>query len=192
MPERIPLTRLPFNIREELCFRLRDRQSWKQLNAWLRTEGYGPYKPQNYSQFKNSKRHYAAWLKEQRKLDERRDRADQIRRELAADGLTTLDHAMLSMVDNLSDPDINPVKAAAALASLKTAAVAAARVELGKERIRIQQEAAMLDREKFRFQVAGQFLEWFNDSRAREIAESESTNSEKIQKLVNLMESLEA
>lgn len=192
MPDRTPLTRLSFELREELCHRLRDRQSWKQLNAWLNPLCHGPYKAQNFSQFKQSKRHYVAWLSEQRKLDERRDRADSLRRELAADGFSTVDHAMLSLVDSLADPDINPVKATSALAALKSAHTAGVRAELEKERVKLAKESANLNREKFQFQVAGQFLSWYADERARSIADSASSNTDKIQKLVTLMESLEA
>ena len=63
---KFPVTRLPFEVRENLCARIRDRHSWKQLNDWLDTRNLGPYKPQNYSAFKKSKLHYPAWLEQQR------------------------------------------------------------------------------------------------------------------------------
>jgi len=186
----LPLTRLPFPVREELCFRLRDRQTWAQLNEWLATLGYGPYIAQNYTNFKASRHHYVAWLSEQRRLEERRARADTIKRELEADGFSTLDHTMLRLVDSLSDPSIDPVKAASAVAALKSAVTAQARVSLEQERVRLAASSAELDKAKFQFMAAGRFLQWFSDERARKIAESGEANEAKIAKLVALMESM--
>ena len=186
-----PLTRLPFDIREELCARIRDRQSWRQLNAWLSSRKLGPYKPQNFSAFKQSKLHYQAWIAEQRKLDERRARAESIRREIAAEGFDMIDRTMLDLVDKLSDPELNPIKAASTLASLKSAVTAATRTELDKRRVQIAQESAELDRDRFRFQVANQFLAWFEDKRAREIALSGAEKSIKVKQLIDLMADME-
>ena len=188
---KVPLTRLPFEIREELCARIRDRQSWKQLNAWLGIKGFGPYKPQNVSAFKKSKLHYVAWLDQQRKLDERRARSESIRREIAAEGFDMVDRTMLDLVDKLSDPELNPIKAAATLASLKSAVTAASKLEVEKRRVQIAQESAELDRDRFRFQVANQFLAWFEDKRAREIALSGAEKTVKVQQLIDLMADME-
>ena len=188
---KLNLTRLPYDIREELCIRIRDRNSWKQLNAWLATKNLGPYTPQNYSAFKKAKGHYQTWLKEQAKLDERRARSESIRREIAAEGFDMIDRTMLDMVDKLSDTDLDPIKAASVLASLKQAVVRAQGMELDKQRLKIAAGAAALDREKFRFEVANKFLDWFADSRARKIAESGSDKSVKVQQLIDLMAKME-
>lgn len=188
---KIPLTRLPFEVREELCARIRDRQSWKQLNAWLGGKGFGPYKPQNVSAFKKSKLHYVAWLDEQRKLDERRARAESMRRQIAAEGFDMIDRTMLDLVDKLSDPDLDPVKAASVLASLKQAVVRAQGLDLDKQKLRLAERSVALDQDKFRFQVANQFLEWFADTRAHEIALSGAEKTVKVQQLINLMADME-
>ena len=186
-----PLTRLPFDIREELCARIRDRQSWKQLNDWLDTRNLGPYKPQNFSSFKKSKLHYIAWLDQQRKLDERRARSESIRREIAAEGFDLVDRTMLDLVDKLSDPELAPIKAGSTLASLKAAVTSASKLEVEKRRVQIAQESAELDRDRFHFQVANQFLAWFEDKRAREIALSGAEKSVKVQQLIDLMAQME-
>ena len=187
----VPITRLPFEIREELCARIRDRQSWKQLNGWLGTRSLGPYKPQNFSAFKKSKHHYVAWLDEQRKLDDRRARAESMRREIAAEGFDMVDRVMLDLVDKLSDPDLDPVKAASVLATLKQAVVRAQGLDLDKQRLRLAERSVALDQDKFRFQVANQFLSWFDDKRAREIALSGAEKSVKVQQLIDLMAQME-
>lgn len=187
----IPLTRLPFEIREELCVRIRDRQSWKQLNVWLGSHNFGPYKPQNFSQFKKSKLHYQAWLDQQRKLDERRSRSESIRREIEAEGFDVIDRTMLDLADKLSDPELDPVKAASVLASLKSAVTAASKLEVEKRRVQIVKESVELDRARFHFQVANQFLSWFDDKRARDIATSGAEKSVKVQQLIDLMADME-
>jgi len=187
----IPMTRLPYEVREELCFMIRDRKNWKQLNAWLKGHGYGPYKPQNYSSFKKSPRHYQAWLKQQRNLEERRTRAESIRREIEADGFDMVDRTMLDLVDSLSDPDLDPIKAAKVLASVKQAVTRSKSLELDKQRLELAQDAAELDRDKFRFQVANQFLSWFKDERAQKIATSGAERSIQVQQLIDLMADME-
>ena len=102
-----------------------------------------------------------------------------------------VDRAMLDLVDKLSDPDLDPIRAASTLASLKSAVTSATRVEIDKRRVQIAQESAELDRERFRFQVANQFLSWFEDKRAREIALSGADKSVKVQQLIDLMAAME-
>lgn len=188
---KINLTRLPYEIREELCIRIRDRNSWKQLNDWLSTNGFGPYKPQNFSAFKQAKGHYQEWLKEQAKLDERRSRSESIRREIQAEGFDMVDRTMLDLVEKLSDPTLDPIKAASVLASLKQAVVRAQGMELDKQRLKIAEGTASLDREKFRFEVANKFLDWFADDRARNIAESGTDRSAQVKQLLALMDEME-
>jgi hypothetical protein len=188
---KIPLTRLPYEIREELCIRIRDRNSWRQLNAWLAHKDLGPYKPQNFSAFKKAKGHYQEWLKEQAKLDARRSRSESIRREIAAEGFDMVDRTMLDLVDKLSDSDLDPIKAASVLASLKQAVVRAQGLDLDKQKLKLAEQSAALDRDKFRLQVAGNFLDWFTDERARKIAESGADRAVQVQQLIALMDEME-
>ena len=78
------LTRLPFEVREEVCRRLHDAQTADQINAWLATLGYGPFWSSAFTKFKQSRLHHQAWLEQQERLEEKRARADKVRRELAA------------------------------------------------------------------------------------------------------------
>ena len=102
-----------------------------------------------------------------------------------------VDRTMLDLVDKLADPDLDPIKASAAIASLKSAVTASSRLEIEKRRIQIAQESAELDRDRFRFQVANQFLAWFEDARARKIAESSAPSADKVAQLLALMDEME-
>lgn len=170
---------------------MRDRQTWKDLNKWLATKNYGPYNAQNFSDFRISKNHYKGWLAEQARLDSRRARAESLRREIAADGFDMVDRTMIDLVDKLSDPELNPVKAAAAVAAIKNAVNSAARTEIDRRRCQIAEESAELDRERFRYQVAQDALTLFDDARARQIAEGDGDKPAKIAALLALMEEME-
>lgn len=183
------LTRLPFEIREEVCQRIHDAQTYDQINTWLATLGYGPFYSSAFTKFKQSRFHYQAWLAQQERLEEKRSRADKVRRELAADGYTTLDGAILSLIDAASDPDVPPVKALAALANIKSAVTA-------EKRLALETEKAKLEAAKFEFQKASALHQILSDEIAREkaraiVADSSASKAEQISALVALMNSMQ-
>lgn len=183
------LTRLPFEIREEICQRIHDAQTYDQINAWLATLGYGPFYSSAFSKFKQSRFHYQAWLAQQERLEEKRSRADKVRRELAADGYTTLDGAILSLIDAASDPDVPPVKALQALANIKSAVTA-------EKRLALETEKAKLEAAKFEFQKASALHQILSDEIAREkaraiVADASTSKADQIAALVALMNSMQ-
>ena len=179
--QKTPLGRLPYELREQLCLRLRDHQNTRAINAWLATAGYGPYNPQNFSNFRKSQ--YKKWLAEQARLDAIRDRADTIRRELDAGGYSVLDKAIYELAQQISDSDLDPTRAAAAISMMKTAVTAAERAKITSRRADLAAQALAIQRKKFEIQSCELFLKWFADARAREIANSQASNSEKIEAL---------
>lgn len=183
------LTRLPFDVREEICQRLHDAQTTDQINTWLATLGYGPFYSSAFTKFKQSRFHYQAWLAQQERLEEKRSRADRVRRELAADGYTTLDGAILSLIDAASDPDVPPVKALQALANIKSAVTA-------EKRLALETEKAKLEAAKFEFQKASALHQILSDEIAREkaraiVADASTSKAEQIAALVELMNRME-
>lgn len=183
------LTRLPFDVREEICQRLHDAQTTDQINTWLATLGYGPFYSSAFTKFKQSRFHYQAWLAQQERLEEKRSRADRVRRELAADGYTTLDGAILSLIDAASDPDVPPVKALQALANIKSAVTA-------EKRLALETEKAKLEAAKFEFQKATALHQILSDEIAREraraiVADASTSKAEQIAALVALMNQME-
>lgn len=189
----VPLGRLPFEIREEVCSRLRDRVSGSKISAWLLSKGFGPYTDKQFSKFRHSKSGYLGWLAEQRKLDERRERSESIRREIAAAGFSMLDKTMLDLADELSDPSLPAFKAASALAALKNAVTAEKKLELDRRKTEVAERNAALEREKFRYSVAKDALAIFQDRTAREIAESDAlTREQKIEAIVRRIDEMVA
>jgi hypothetical protein len=61
------------------------------------------------------------------------------------------------------------------------------KAELEKEKLRIKQEELQLAKQKFHRETSELFLKWSEDKQAREIATSNATNAEKIERLGQLM-----
>lgn len=179
--QKTPLARLPYELREQLCRRLRDRHPARAINAWLAAAGAGPYNAQNFTNFR--KTHYKKWLAEQARLDAIRDRTDTIRRELDAGGYSVLDKAIYDLAQQISDSDLDPARAATAISALKTAVTAGERTRINSRRADLAAQALSIQRQKFEIQSCELFLKWFTDARAREIAQSQASNSEKIEAL---------
>lgn len=147
---------LPYEIREELCRRMRDGIRGPQLLAWL--SSVAPeikISPQNLSNWRIHS--YRAWLAEQSRLDEIRARSETIRRELDAGGYSVLDKQIYELAGAMSDAD--PVKAAKAVAALKLATVAEKRAQIAGQR-------ADLAERQFQRQTCELFKKWFADQRA--------------------------
>ena len=108
----------------------------------------------------------------------------------AAVGSRILAGRLTEMLEALGAEESVPL--AKALATLRTAEAAAARVELEKRRADHADEALALEKEKFRWQAAGAALKLFEDRRAADIAAGPGTNEEKIRALLRYMDEQEA
>ena len=174
------VARLPFEIREELCRRMRDGEAGPAIIAWL--ESAVPavkISPQNLSNWRLGG--YKDWLSKQERCDQIRDRAEDTRRNLEAGGFSVLDQQIYELAGAMTD--VEPLKAAAAIAALKNAVTAADRAKVDAQRAKIAADQAGLSREKFQRDTCELFLRWFKDERARQIASSNATNAEKIEAL---------
>lgn len=183
-----PLGRLPYEIREEICRRLRDRQPARLINDWLISAGHTPepYSDQNYTNFR--KTHYRDWLKNQARNEHIRKRSEQIRQRLEAGGLDILDDAIYTTAEALAGSDLPPNKIASAIADLKTAVNASERVKIADRRTDIAEQALQIQRKKFQRDTCQLFLRWYQDQRAREIADdTRADTADKIEQLGQLI-----
>jgi hypothetical protein len=179
------VARLPYEVREELCRRMRDGQQYRDLADWLVGAAPGAsISAQNLSNWKHGG--YKEWESKQAHLDAIRRRAEDVRRELEAGGFSVLDKAIYELADKLSDTDMDAGKAAAAIAALKNAVTQGERSRVDALRASIAQEQAKLSRDKFRRETCELFLRWYSDARAREIADSPASNEEKIKAIHGL------
>ena len=107
----------------------------------------------------------------------------------AAVGSRILAGRLTEMLDAVGAEDSLPL--VKALASLRQAETAAAKIELEKRRADLSEDALRLEREKFRWQAAGAALKLFEQKRAAEIAAGPGTNDEKIRALLKFMDEAE-
>jgi len=141
------VARLPYEIREQLNALIRDGATAAELNAFLEQNGHKKLNDQNWTNWRQGG--YQDWLKEQAYLDTVRQKHETIRRELEAGGLSVLDKAIFEVATSLADSDIDPTKAAAAIATLKTAVTGDKRVQIYERRAALAEQALNLEREKF-------------------------------------------
>ena len=79
------------------------------------------------------------------------------------------------------------VKISAALAGLSVAESAARRVQIAGQRVALQERTVSLDEQRFQRQTCELFLKWYDDRRAREIADGKGASDVKIDQLRTLM-----
>lgn len=173
------IARLPFEIREQLCRKLRDGNSARAVINWLHTVApdSGALNEQNVTNWRQGG--YKEWLSQQARLDEIRSRSEAVRRELEAGGFSILDQQIYELAGAMTDAD--PVKAARAVAALKLATVA-------EKRAVVAERNADLAQRKFQRDTCELFLKWHSDQRATQIAEGPATSTtDKIEQLGQLM-----
>lgn len=172
------VARLPYEVREELCRRMRDGQPGSALIAWLKTAApqAGAISHQNLSNWRLGG--YKTWSAHQEKCDAIRAQSETIRRELEAGGLSVLDKLICDVAGAFTD--VEPVAAARAIAALRNAVTQSERARVDAKRADIAESQARLSRDKFQRDTCELFLRWFKDERARQIADSNATNADKI------------
>lgn len=197
---RSKIARLPWELRNRVCEMIADgrpaREVCDLVNASdaLSSQGVAPLTEQNVSEWR---------VGGQKDWEDNRSRVDRIARlseaslhlveaaggDPAAVGSRILAGRLTEMLDAVGAEDSLPL--AKALASLRQAETAAAKIELEKRRADLSEDALRLEREKFRWQAAGAALKLFEQKRAAEIAAGPGTNDEKIRALLAFMDEAE-
>jgi hypothetical protein len=184
------LGRLPFEIREDICRRLYNRQTAKTINAWLISQGFGPYNNTNFTNFK--KTHYEKWLQEENRNALIRREAEENFRRFQAAGESPYEKLAYDYAAALADarssasPE-NITKLAGAVSAIIGARTSQVRAEQEARKIEQKDVALKLEEKKFQLNFVEGFLKWFEDRKAIEIAAGSGSNSEKINRLGQLM-----
>ena len=197
---RSKIARLPWELRNRVCEMIADGRPASEVCAFvnatdaLTSQGVAPLSEQNVSEWRAGG---------QKDWERDRASADRIARlneaslhlvaasggDPAAVGSRILAGRLTEMLEALGAEDSLPL--AKALASLRQAETAAAKIELEKRRADLSEDALRLEREKFRWQAAGAALKLFEQKRAAEIAAGPGTNDEKIRALLAFMDEAE-
>ena len=201
------ISRLPFELRQQLNQRMRDGDPDVDLVAWLnelpavkaalagasfggRKKTRSQITAQNLSEYR--KGGYQDWLENQDKVD-RTQKLAELSYQLAAASGGNVSETLIRItagkiytaLETAADED--KLKMAQTLTGLSMAETAALRARTDDKRLGIQEQSLALERAKFQRQTAELFLKFYADKRAQEIAEGKGTKSVKIDQLRQMM-----
>lgn len=193
---------LPLRIREELNRRLQDGQGGPDILPWV--NGLPETKSilekhfagieisaENLSEYKNGP--HLDWLEQQQSVEQTRALAEFSMRHAAASGDSLSEGAVAllsgkifeSIQTGLEDGDL--LEIIKATSNLRHAEIASVRAK--QEAVKLEQKERQLALEEAKFQrsTAEKWLDWYNDQRAKEIAEGKGDKEVKMQALIQLM-----
>ncbi|RME68568.1 MAG: hypothetical protein D6781_10660 [Verrucomicrobia bacterium] len=195
------IARLPAPIREEVNRRLLDGQPASQILPWLNSQAAvlrvleaffagEPITPQNLSEWRQGG--YRDWLARRERLTHLKELAGYAAQLGAAAGGSLTDGSaaiiggkILEALENATAEDITGLTKA--LVALRASDLEARRADQ-RDRLLAQRERAVaLAEQQFQVKTCEAFLQWFENKRAREIAESQSASEVKIDELRRLM-----
>ena len=203
------IARLPLATRELINERLLNGQSARQILPWLNAlpgvkefleaEYNGePVNDTNLSAWRNGG--YAEWLERRDRVERTKELAKYAAKQSKAKGESIADGAaaiaagklleLLEAVDETTGqrlPTDELVSITSALASLRVSEQNDVRLAQNEKKLAQKDEELKLARERFQRDTCELFLKWHADKAALDAANSEGTNSDKIEKLGQLM-----
>lgn len=205
------IARLPARLREQVNQRLHDGQPQGVILPWLNAlpevqailrEHFAgeDVSPDNLSAWRRGQ--HQRWLAERETLDQTRERcrfAAELAKasggNLSEGALAQLTGEVMELVEEIaaarrSGQEVNPKLLTAVNQSLVAARAKELDTqahELKKKQLAQKDRELALAEDKFQMQFAEGFLKWFQDARAREIAESKADKTVKMGELVQLI-----
>ncbi|MFA6271431.1 MAG: hypothetical protein WC657_09595 [Candidatus Paceibacterota bacterium] len=206
------ISRLPFEVRQELNRRHRDGASDVACMAWLNSlpavkaalkdsrfggvEHRAEISGQNLSDYFRKDGPYDEWLKGEAEV-EHIQKTSELAMRLAEKAGGVVSKPLLAILAGRisqalesasSDDQAELIKALSAVAGAEANVY---RAQTDRDRLAMQVQTVSLDKEKFRYQVARDALRLFDDAKAREIAEGGGSHEDRIGKLLAYMEAKE-
>ncbi len=201
------IARLPERIRDEVCRRLLDGQTGPEICTWVNRVpevkailkahfGGKPIRDNNLSEWR--KGGFIEWRDRREMVAETKDLARFSIEMARADGQNLTEGAAVIVAGKFVKLLRDLVKAKKlnveeftlltnSLAKLRAGDQNAQKLEQTREQLDQNAEALELDKQKFRRETCGLFLEWREDERARSIADGPGSNAEKIEALGRAM-----
>ena len=199
------ISRLPAELRNEVCVRLHNGETSATILPWLNSQAEAvkiiseqfegvAITPQNLSEWKNGE--YKKWLARREKIQNLKELslwASKVSAQgvnLASGSAAIIAGKILEIADDMEISVEDPDKLAIltrAVAQLQNGELAAQK--LRNENIKLKHDADRLkiEKQKFQRETCKMFIKWANDERAKEIALSGETESIKMDKLLELM-----
>jgi hypothetical protein len=207
--DRSKIGRLPADIREEICRRIHNGAQGPKLLPWLNgleavkkllAEEYAgvPVSDANLTAWRQSG--YQEWLRRRERIDRTRELSRYAAEQSRANGASIATGAAsiasgkllekLEKLDELTGQELSIkdlVALAQAIRSLRDADQEDLKLAQNERRLQQKDEELLLAREKYQRETCELFLRWHADKSALDAANSEATNSEKIERLGQLM-----
>jgi len=196
------IARLPLPIRDEVCRRLYEGHSAPVILAWLNAcpeaiavlerESFGgvetsrEFNDGNLSEWRAGG--YQDWLRDEERMDAIRNRSELAMRMARAAGGSVAESIIARIAGKLDETmDVLSEEDLAKLSPLLTVLAQFEKLKMDRRRADQKDDEIKLSRQRFARETTELFLQWFEDQRAREIAASPATNSDKIERLGQLM-----
>ena len=196
------IARLPASIREEVCQRLLDGQSGPKILGWLNAhpevltvlDEYfheEPVSAQNLSEWR--KGGYQAWRARRTKIDDTKALAQYalLLGEAAGGNLTDGSAAILGgkILEKIeaADGDTDLGELTKSLVALRSTDLEARKTKQRERLLNQKEREVELKEKQFQVRTAALFLTWYEDKRARELAEGKGKTDVKIEQLRLLM-----
>lgn len=196
--------RMPYELRREICERIRDGATASSICEWLNARsdaqavlqqlGLGPVNCQNITEWRQGG--YRDWLKGEERTEHMRrltDLSESILGQTGGDptavGSRILAGRLLDVLAaaDAADDGAGVAELAKTVATLRGGDLLADRLRIDRDRLDVQRRTLDLDRDRFNYQVADKSLKLFEDTKAREIAEGDGDRGDKLNRLLEYM-----
>lgn len=202
------ISRLPADLRNEVCLRLYNGEGSAAILPWLNADvsvqkvlsaqfDGEPITAQNLSAWKQNE--YAQWLRRRQKVQDLKElscfASDLVgkSKNLAGGGSAILAGKLLEVIDDFAldagdeDAAEKLTALAGALSKLRAGELAAAKLANENRRLKNDEARLALERKKFERATCELFIKWCADEKAKEIALGDDRQTVKIEQLRKLM-----
>ena len=198
------IARLPFAVRCELNHRLRENEPGPVILAWVNAlpETHAvldkwfaeqPITPQNLTDWRQGG--YIDWLRKPENLERTRELSNYAFELGKASGSTLTDGGaaiaggmLLSALESASESDPESLQnLIKCLSLLRLTDLEKTKIEIKQKQLDQRDQVIDLAKKTFQRKSCELFLKWYEEKQAREVIEGRGSNSEKIDKLGQLM-----
>ena len=195
------IAQCPRSVREELCRRLDDGQQGPEILAWINgladvqamlAAKFGGERVSDNNLSQWFKGGYKEWRQQQEGVEKTAAMAElsmRIAREaggsIAEGALAVAGGKVLAALEGAEGEGL--LDLVSGVSVLRAREIDAGRLEVARHRTRQRDAVIALERDKFQRLVAGKFLDWAANEKAREIAAGADTREVKMDQLISLM-----
>jgi hypothetical protein len=178
---RSKILRLSFADRMAFNRMVRDKYAGPKLIVWLADHGVPGVSAENLRLYRHSPA-YKAWLEEEQSVDRDREAVEQAMRLASAVGGSASDRLksilagkMYRLLQGVTSPEDSK-----SIVECFRAITESERLDIQRQQVAQRDQLIAIQREKHEVDTCEKFLAWYSDEKAKQIAESAASNSDKI------------